>query len=100
MKTGIKNWIRNQLGINLLDSRTTRLEELEMFSLQDVVDNLSESMVVLAGKGQVLHDVNVVVPNNKTGLLILGDYTRIERGEFKSQKTRTTVEVIDEHSEL
>jgi len=95
---GIKSWLQRQLGIELLDSRTSRLEELEMFSLQDVVDRLSESMVVLTGTGQILENVDIITPPDKTGILVLGDHTMIRGGFFRSPKTKTTVEIIDDEN--
>ena len=93
---GIKSWIQRQLGIELLDSRTSRLEDLEMFSLQDVVDKLSESMIVLTSEGQILKDVNIVVPPEKTGVLVLGKNTMVQGCFIRGVKTRTITEVIEE----
>ena len=93
---GIKSWIRRQLGIELLDSRTSRLEKLEKFSLQDVVDRLSESMVILTGEGQTISDTNIIVPPHKTGVLVLGKNTAIQGCLVRGVKTRTIIEVDDE----
>ena len=95
---GIKSWIQRQLGIELLDSRTSRLEELEMFSLQDVVDRLGESMVILANDGQTLENVDVIIPPDKNGILVLGSHTTVRGGFFRPPKTKTTVEIIEDEN--
>ena len=96
---GIRAWLQRQLGINDLYSRTLYLEKLEQFTLADVVERLSESMIVLTGEGQVLRNVDVVVgENNKTGVLVLGNNTRIEGGYFRPPKTRTIVEMVDDEN--
>ena len=94
-KTRIANW----LGVPSIRERVNRLEELEMFSLADVCDKLSESMIVLTGDGQVLRDVDIVVgTDKKNGVLVLGNNTRIEGGYFRPPKTRTIVEMVDDEN--
>jgi len=98
---GIKNWVQRKLGVELLDSRVSRLEELEMFTLQDVVDRLSDAMIILTNDGQRLENIRVTVPHDKKGILILGRNSVISGGIFSGQKTRTIIEPIeDEFSEL
>jgi len=94
---GIVRWLQHKLGIELLDSRVSRLEELEMFTLQDVADRLSDSMIVLAGDNQVITDLDIRVPDGKkVGVLVLGNYTMVSHGFLRPQKTKTTIEYLDE----
>ena len=96
---GIRTWLQRQLGIKDLYSRVIYLEKLEQYTLADVVDRLSESMVVLTGEGQVLKDVDIVIgTDKKNGILVLGNNTRIERGYFRPPKTRTIVEMVDDEN--
>ena len=67
-----------------------------MFTLQDVVDRLSESMIVLTSEGQILKDINIIVPPEKTGVLVLGRNTLIQGGFVRGVKTRTITEVIED----
>ena len=96
---GLKTRIVKWLGIPSLRVRVNRLEELEMFSLADVCDRLSESMVVLTGTGQTLRDVEVIVGGDKTGVLVLGNYTTIQGGLFRPPATETVTRVIEDYGE-
>ena len=88
------NWLKKKLGIPSLDYRLQRLEELEHFTLANIVDKLSESMIVLAGNNQMLENVNITVPFDKNGVLVLGDHTIIRGNKVDATPYRIIKEPI------
>ena len=58
----IKEKLKSWLGI-------THLEELERFTIAEVVSKLSENMVIITGDGNDMIGTNIVIPEDKNGLL-------------------------------
>jgi len=90
-------WIKKKLGITLLENELQRLYELEHYALADVVDSLSESMVVIGGEDITLQDVRIKVPQDKKyGVIILGKHNIISGAHIDHRLTRTTTEYVDD----
>ena len=90
----LKRWLKKKLGIPSLDYRLQRLEELEHFTLANIVDKLSESMIILAGNNQTLENVNITVPLDKSGVLVLGDNTLIRGSKVEATPYRIVKEPL------
>lgn len=95
------DWIKRKLGIELLERKVQRLYKLEWYTLADVVDRLSESMIVLTSEGQKLNNAYITVPHTKSGILVLGKDTIVNGCIIRGEQIRTTTitEPIDNSTE-
>jgi hypothetical protein len=82
----IKNFLKKILGITDLENKIKYLEELDKFTLSDVVNNLSKSYLIMAHNQQQAYGNHIVVPADKSGVLVLGKNSVIANCWIESQK--------------
>ena len=90
----LKRWLKKKLGINSLDYRLQRLEEIEHFTLANVVDKLSESFMILTDKNQLCIDNHITVPFDKSGVILLGEKAIVSGCVVDSQLYKITKEPL------
>ena len=88
-------WLKRRLGIDYLESEVERLQNLEHFTLADVINSLKDSMLVLGNDNQTLQDIHIIVPPDKTGVMILGSHCFIKGGYVTPARTKITTEYPD-----
>lgn len=65
-------WMFSHRRLNeKVEKRTSRLEKLERFTIADVVSRLSENMVIITGSGHEIIDAEIIIPEDKNGLMFL-----------------------------
>lgn len=67
------------------------LENLEHFTLADVVEKLKPSFLILAADDQRLINTQIEIPPDKIGVIVLGNHAIIQGNMFKATKVKTTV---------
>ena len=89
-------WLKRKLGIEFLEERIARLEELEHFTLANIADRLSESYIILTNEDQKAIGNFIVVPPNKSGILVLGKHVLVQNCRIEPAKSRTVTETFVE----
>ena len=69
----MKSWIQRRLGIDVLNQRLAVLDSQQKWNIEKIIDGIRGHYVVLANDHQSLHNTIIKIPEDKDGILLLGN---------------------------